>query len=97
MKDLERVQKIAVKIIYGSKFTYKRNILSAKFANNCLKNDKIKKMFTKHTKNHKMKLRNTETFKITLAKTKRLKNSAIPYMQRILNKEKKHQTKLLVS
>ena len=34
---------------------------------------------------HAMNIRNTEEFEVEFANTDRLKNSAIPYMQRLLN------------
>ena len=48
-------------------------------------------------KKHKMTLRNTKMFKETNAKTNRLQTSAIPYMQKILNKQYKKQQERLKS
>jgi hypothetical protein len=36
-----------------------------------------------------MKLRNTEAFNVNKANTERYKNSAIPFMQRLLNEHEK--------
>ena len=52
-------------------------------------------MFQKNIKEHKMKLRNKEEFKETKTKTKRLKKSAIPYMERILNKHFQDKEKIM--
>ena len=40
-----------------------------------------------------MKTKNCEKFNVKHALTDRLKNSAIPYMQRLLNSEKRKNTK----
>ena len=99
-RDLERVQKVAVRIIVGKNYTnYKENLLELNLKNlnvrreniylnvakKCLKNDKVKNIFPKRINLHKMKKRSQESYKINMAKTKRYKKSAIPYMARILN------------
>ena len=47
----------------------------------------------KKIKKHKMKTKNCEKFSVKHALTDRLKDSAIPYMQRLLNSEKRKNTK----
>ena len=42
-------------------------------------------MFKVNKKQHIMKLRTTTKYKTTRTKTERLKRSAIPYMEKILN------------
>ena len=101
-KDLERVQKAAVKVIMGSNYTtYKEGLKTLKiqtfddrrealcltFAKKCLKNEKVKSMFPLKQSKHNMKLRITNKFKTKRANTKRYENSAVPYMRRLLNKE----------
>ena len=97
--DIERVQRVACKIILQESYqtydnaldilnleylTDRRNSLCLKFAKRCLKYDKSKDMFplnetnTSNTRSH-------EKFKVNHAKTNRLKYSAIPQMQRLLN------------
>ena len=44
-------------------------------------------MFPKREKEHLMQNRNSEKYEVQSAKTNRLKNSAIPYMQRLLNNQ----------
>ena len=105
---LERVQKCAVKVILGQKFSsYKdglkklniqtlnirRKELCLRFAKNCLKNDKVRSMFPKHLSNHEMKKRNTKKFKTVLARTKRYQKSAIPYMLKLLNTDEEKRRK----
>ena len=98
--DLERVQKSAVRIILGKDFIdyekalekvdleslkERRQTLSKKFAKKCLENEKTSDMFQVREKIHAMNVRKEEHFKVNFANTKRLKISAIPSMQRILN------------
>ena len=86
----------------GSKFTtYKESLKKLKiqslddrreslclgFAKKGLKNEKVKNMFPIKKSKHQMELRKTNKFKTVKANTKRFKNSAIPYMRRLLNKE----------
>ena len=99
-RDLERVQKSAVKIILKNSYNNyedalkilkmesledRRTRLCFKFAKNCLKNEKLKKLFPLAKTNHTMKTRLKEKFKVNQARTERYKHSAIPYMQRLLN------------
>ena len=100
--DLERVQKAALKIILGTKFINyenallrtnletlekRRESLCLKFAKKCTQNEKTFNMFPINKIYHSMKLRNQEKYVVKFANTDRLKNSAIPYMQRLLNNE----------
>ena len=101
-RDLERVQKTAIKVIMGSQYTtYKEGLkilniqnlderrenLCLGFAKKCLTNDKVKSMFPLKTSKHTMKKRKTNKFKIFKTNTKRFEQSAVPYMRRLLNKD----------
>lgn len=97
-KDLERVQKVSLRVILGDRYTTypealkisgletltaRRTKLSLNFARKCVKNEKTSWMFPRNetivdTRHH-------EAFHVTKARTGRLANSAIPYMQRLLN------------
>ena len=85
-RDLERVQKAAVKIILRRSYTdyeealkilnlesldQRRSRLCLKFAKNCLKNEKMKQLFPLAGKRHEMDLRSQEKFKVHHAKTER--------------------------
>ena len=109
-RDLERVQKAAVRVILGKDYTNYKNGLKKlnmerltkrrekiclRFAKNCLKNEKVRNMFPKNVTEHKMKTRKSKGFKVQLAKTKRYKNSAIPYMVNLLNKEFTEKKKIM--
>ena len=102
ISDLERIQKNAVRIILGKNYTdyedalekiglqslqKRRNELCLRFAKNCLRNEKTSNMFPVNNKQHDMNTRNEEKFKVKHANTGRLKNSAIPSMQRMLNED----------
>ena len=99
-KDLERVQKAAVRIILNKPYENyekaldnanletlekRREKLCLKFAKNSVHNEKTDKFFPINHKKHKMKKRSNEKYVVKHAKTERLKKSSIPYMQRLLN------------
>ena len=62
------------------KLDKRRLMLCTRFAKKCLKFDKSKDMFPPSHTNTRH-----EEFKVNFAKTNRLKDSAIPMMQRTLN------------
>ena len=66
-----------------------------KFAKGCLKVDKFKPMFPRKKQVHSMLKRDNEKFIIRRTYTKRHKKSAIPHMQRLLNRADKEQRKIL--
>ena len=97
--DIERVQKVACKIILQSSYTSyedalnilglenlkeRRSRLCLKFAKRCLKYEKTRDMFPLNTPNTHDS-RSHEKFQVNHAKTGRLLDSAIPQMQRMLN------------
>ena len=99
--DLERVQRSAVKVIFGPNYRgYKKGLttlnletleerrenLCLRFARKCVRNEKTKSMFPLNIKEHKMKTRNFEKYEVQHANTDRLRKSAIIYMQNLLNK-----------
>ena len=109
-RDLERVQKVAVKVILGNNYTSYKNGLDKlniqtlserreqicfRFAKKSLKNDKARSMFQKSKTEHCMKKRKTQKYKIRLAKTKRFKKSAIPYMVKLLNDDEVKMEKVM--
>ena len=51
-------------------------------------------MFPKNQSDHKMKKRSGEKFIVTKASTERLKKSAIPNMQRLLNTDDKRKKEI---
>ena len=98
--DIERVQKVCLKIIlkegYESyqqamettnleKLSQRREKLCLNFARKCLENNKTRHMFPLNSSFHSMPKRSEERFHVKHSRTARLANSAIPYLQRLLN------------
>ena len=98
--DLERIKKSAFKIILGDKYrSYRKSLqeleldtleqrrenLCLNFALKAIENEKTKHMIPLRNTKNKMKTRNEEIFEVQKANTNRLKDSAIIYMQRLLN------------
>ena len=107
IEDLERVQKNAFRIILQEKYeTYskalikldmenlsdRREELCLNFAKKCVKNQKTTHMFPVNKKKHEMDTRNPGKYEVQHAYNDRLKNSAIIYMQNLLND---HETTLV--
>ena len=101
-KDIERIQKSAVRLILGNKYSSyqealqrlniqtlkeRRKHLCAKFAEKCLETSKTKHMFKSYIKNHSMETRQNRIVMESKVKTNRMKNSAIPYMEKLLNSQ----------
>ena len=97
----ERVQKVALKVILKEdyenyaialgisclqKLELRRSQLCLWFAKKCLKNEKTVEMFPLN-KNFDPKLRNSNRYEVKFASTNRLKDSAIPALQRMLNED----------
>ena len=95
--DLERVQKTAVKLILGNNnINYKNGLLKLDiddlstrrkklcldFAKKCTKHPKLRNMFPTTDKTIGRK---SNKYKVQFANTERLKQSAIIYMQNLLN------------
>ena len=96
--EIERVQKVALRIILKHNYLNYENALHItslprlsdrriqlckNFALKCLRNPKTSDMFPINNKKHHV--RNPEKFKVTHANTSRFANSAIPFMQKLLN------------
>ena len=107
--DLERIQKAALKVIlreryqsYGDALTTlkikslkdRREELCLKFAKSCLKIEKFKKFFPLNKKDHVMSMRNSEKFALEKCGSVRYRDSALPYMKRLLNKYQSDKNKL---
>ena len=107
-ENLERIQKSALKVILGKQYSNYENALEKcdlqplsdrrtelclKFAKKCLKHDKVKDLFPLKQKSHEMDLRDTEKYVVKHANTERYKNSAIPFMQRLLNENNQNHYK----
>ena len=64
----------------------RREAMCLKFAKQCLKIEKMKHLFPRKVKHHDMAKRNSEVFDFVKPKTSRYQLSAIPVMQRMLDK-----------
>ena len=98
-ENIERVQRVACKIILKDEYTTysealeklnltnlsdRRQKLAKKFAQKCVQNDRFKDMFPLNTNNGG--LRHGEQYVVNFASTDRLQKSSIPAMQKILNR-----------
>ena len=98
--NLERVQKNALRNILKDKYENydnaravlkietlyerRRNLLRV-FGKKCLMLEQTKELFPLNDRDLTMQTRNQEKYKILHANTERLKNSTVPYIQRMLN------------
>ena len=107
-QDLERVQKNALRIILQEDYMsyshalnmtglstlfVRRELLCLRFAKSCLKNKHMKSIFPLNDATSLINTRFREVFKVTKSRTERLKNSAVQYMQRLLNSAVSKKTK----
>ena len=110
--SIERVQKSAMKVIFGKYFSnYKKALndlnldkletrrrkLNLNFAKKSLKLKNMCTLFPLKTSLHDMKKRNENKYVINNAKTYRYKVSSVPHMQCLLNQDVKEQNVLLDS
>ena len=95
---IERVQKVSLRIILGDSYldyenalnltklktlSERRKDLCLRFAKQCVKNPKTKDMFPVKEKTYDTRMH--EKFVVQPARTEKLRRSAIPYLQRLLN------------
>ena len=100
-EDIERVQRVACKVILKEEYTSyndaletlnlqtlsdRRQLLAKRFATKCAKSEKFSDLFPLNPSS--TDLRNNEKYKVKFARTSRLKDSAIPAMQKLLNRQK---------
>ena len=96
--DIERIQKVALRIILHEQYENYENALKItgletlrsrrknlclRFVQNCVKSEHNKRMFPVNTK--VVNTRPHGKFVVTQARTECLAKSSIPYMQRLLN------------
>ena len=73
----------------------RRDILCLKFAKKSLKVENFGHLFPINSKQHGMRTRHSDIFQVNKCYSKRYLKSAIPSMQRILNRDKKKQIEAL--
>ena len=101
-KDIERVQKAAVKIFMGNKYQgyeqalkflkldslkERRIKMALRFAKRSLKLEHFSRMFPLNDSNHMMTMRNPEKYGINISRSEVHKRSAVPFLQRLLNED----------
>ena len=106
---LERVQKSALRVILGEQYCNYKNALEVlklqslderreslclKFAKKCLQLEKFQSLFPKRHQVHSMKKREKEKYVMKRSFTERHRKSAIPHMQRLLNRVETEKKKL---
>ena len=103
--DLERVQKVALRIILGDEYSSyenaleltgldnlqtRRSALSLNFAKKCVKNDRARDMFPLKSDTN-VNTRRKDKYKVTRCRTSRLAKSALPTMQAQMNLDARKQ------
>ena len=87
MKDEYKDYEDALKQTRIQSLEERREQLSLRFVKKSLKNLTFSKLFPLKSSKHVMSVRNPLKYQINKANTERYKNSAIPYLQRLLNRE----------
>ena len=90
----------ALSVLNLESLNRRREVMALKFAKNSLKNDNFSKLFPLREIKHEMMFRRSEQFSVNHSKTNRYKDSAVPYLQGLLNREnleKKLSLKRLIS
>ena len=101
--DLERVQKNALRNILQEKYIdygtaletlkletleKRREKLLLKYGKQCIKLEQTRNLLPLNENDHIMNTRSRNIYKETKCNTERYRKSAVPYIQRLLNKEK---------
>ena len=72
----------------------RRYMLTKRFSDKCVNNERTKHIFQLQKKDHTMKLRNSNRYKIINARTARMEKSAMPRMIEHLNKKHKENKRM---
>ena len=98
---LERIQRVCLKIILGKDYVgyisalesceletleSRRDKLSLSFAKKCIKSSKHRHLFPAAVHPHEHQLRHQEQYHVNHARTEKYRKSAIPHIQRLLNR-----------
>ena len=107
-KDIERVQRAAMRVVMGNKYEgyeealklmkldslrQRREKMALKFAQKSLKQERFSKLFPLNISRHNMKKRSPEKYLVNHTNSERYRKSAVPYLQRLLNKDFSKQKK----
>ena len=106
--DIERVQKAAMRVIMGTRYQgyeealkfmkidslkERRVKMALNFAKKSLRQDIFSSLFPLNENVHQMKTRNPHRYVIKNGNTDRMKRSAVPFLQRLLNEDINKQRK----
>ena len=109
-KDIERIQKAAVKLMMGKNYEgysnslkflnldslyERREKVALKFAKKSIKNENFSNFFPKKAGGHTMRTRYPDRFMVNKAHTERYRKSAVPYLQRLLNQDHKREKEII--
>ena len=101
-KDIERIQRAAMRVVMGNKYEgydealklmkldslkQRREKMALKFAQKSLKQERFSRFFPLYTSKHGMKKRSPKKYIVNHTNTERYRKSAVPYLQRLLNKD----------
>ena len=107
-KDIERVQRAAMRVIMGNKYQgyeealkfmnldslrKRREKMALKFAQKSLKQVSFSGLFPLSNPKHDMKKRTSEKYVVNHSNTERYRRSAVPYLQGLLNMDYSKQKK----
>ena len=110
--DIERVQKAAMKVIMGTRYQgyeealrfmkidslrQRRLKMALRFAKKSVRHVNFSSVFPLHNNDHSMMTRNPVKYVVKCSKTERMKRSAVPFLQRLLNEDNEKQKKDLIS
>ena len=83
----------ALKLIKLDSLEQRREKMALKFAQKSLKQESFSKLFPLNTSKHDMKKRSPRKYVVNHSNTERYRKSAVPYLQRLLNKDFSQQKK----
>ena len=110
--DIERVQKAAMKVIMGTRYQgyeealkfmkidslkERRLKMALRFAKKSVRHSNFLSVFPLNKSDHTMMTRNPAKYVVKDSKTERMKKSAVPFLQRLLNEDNDKQKKDLTA
>ncbi len=110
--DIERVQKAAMKVIMGTRYQgyeealkfmkidslrERRLKMALRFAKKSVRHKNFLSVFPLNKSDHTMMTRNPAKYVVKNSKTERMKRSAVPFLQRLLNEDNDKQKKDLTA
>ena len=94
VKHRQQYDASAYQCIYIIRINFSKHKPKYCRATKCVQIPKLSKMFPRNHSGHNMEKRSSECFQVKRGLTTRLRNSAIPYMQRLLNEKEKRKREI---